>query len=196
MIEVEWGGRVDIQWSPASPPLAATSPSTLPSSRLTYGPHCWSTSAPLCTRTGMASWCWFMAARLRTGRSWLSLQLGSAPCHVGKGTNSHKSLCAVAPACPPSSKSLTEVNCLAQERGAGSPGPVLKTELPRHMGDGLQFLSLPPPPPTQQEAPPERPLCFFRRQEARTGSQSTGSVPEPASYWGSCALFSLFFFFL
>ena len=132
MTEVEWGGRVDAQWSPASPRLAATSPSALPSSSLTYGPHCWSTSAPLCTRTGMASWCWFMAARLRTGRSWLSLQLGSAPCHVGKGTNSYKSLRAVAPTCPPSSNSLTEVYCLAQEREAGSPGPVLKTELPRH----------------------------------------------------------------
>lgn len=125
-----------------------TSPSALPSSRLTYGPHCWSTSAPLCTRTGMASWCWFMAARLRTGRSWLSLQLGSAPCRMGKGTNSHKSLCSMAPACPPSSKSLAEVNCLIQERGeAGSPGPALKTELSRHMGDGLEFLSPTTPNP-------------------------------------------------
>lgn len=96
----------------------------------------------------MASWCWFMAARLRTGRSWLSLQLGSAPCRVGKGTNSHKSLRFVAPPRPPSSKSLVEVNCLTQERGeAGSPGPALKTELSGHMGDGLEFLSPPVPHP-------------------------------------------------
>ena len=39
----------------------------------------------------------------------------------------------VAPACPPSSKSLAEVNCLIQERGeAGSPGPALKTAVASH----------------------------------------------------------------
>lgn len=141
----------------------------------------------------MASWCWFMAARLRTGRSWLSLQLGSAPCRVGKGTNSHKSLRSVAPPRPPSSKSLAEVNCLTQERGeAGSPGRALKTELSGHMGDGLEFLS--PPPSTQQEAPRGTTLLL---QETGSSHRVTdhGFSSQACKLFGFlCTLRPIFFF--
>lgn len=183
---------------PFPPPLAkfpgVTSPSAVPSSRLTYIPHCWSTSAPLCTRTGMASWCWFMAARLRAGWSWLSLQLGSAPCRVRKGTNSHKSLHSVAPPRPPSSKSLLEVNCLTQERGeAGSPGPALKTS--RHTGDGLKFLSPAPLPPAQQEAPRGTTLLL---QQTGSSHRVTdhGFCPPAWKLFGFLCTFLYFFFFL
>lgn len=58
----------------------------------TYGPHCWSMSAPLCTRTGIASWCLFITATVMTGRLSSSQQLGSAPCSKWKRKTHQKTL--------------------------------------------------------------------------------------------------------
>lgn len=48
-------------------------------SELTYGPDCWSMSAPFCTRGEMAPVCLFRTATVRAGRSSSPRELGSAP---------------------------------------------------------------------------------------------------------------------